>query len=52
MTAKPVSIKSPFITNNLLLITKLAIKTYLQLISLKKKKIYSVKALFTSHFIS
>ena len=33
-------------SNNLLLITKLTIKTYLQLMSLKKKK------LFTSHFIS
>ena len=38
--------------NNLLLITKLTIKTYLQSISLTKKKKYSVKALFTSHFIS
>ena len=29
-----------YFNNNLLLITKLTIKTYLQLISLKKKKIY------------
>ena len=33
------------------LITKLTIKTYLQLISQKKKKNYLVKALFTNHFI-
>ena len=44
-----------YFNNILLLITKLTIKTSLQLISLKKKKNYTlVKALhvFTSHFIS
>ena len=44
--------KSSHTKNNLLLITKLTIETYLQLISLKKKTKYSVKALLTSHFIS
>ena len=37
--------------NNLLLIKKTAIKTYLQLISLKKKEKNSQKALFANHFI-
>ena len=37
------------ITENLLLITKLTIKTYLQLISLKKKrKIFSQSTIFIS----
>ena len=42
------------IRENLLLITKLTIKTYLQLISLKKKrKIFSQSTIFKSfHFIS
>ena len=34
--------------NNLVLMTMLTIKTYLQLISLKKNK-YSPKVLFTNH---
>ena len=39
--------------NNLLLITKLTIKTYLQLISLKKKKKFSQSTIYKSfHFIS
>ena len=36
----------------IIIMTKLTSKTYLQLISLKKKRKYLVKALFASHFIS